>query len=131
MAARYYWVDTLPELRKVLVRVENVTSNKWNSPAGVWIEQFATIGSAEPTAAGGQQIQVTPSAIEAAIEQKYNFSTAPGGDATAAAPAGPGVSSIIVVCRAIKGAKRLQQFRVDTRWWTIWKANPLFDPKGT
>src|SRR5690348_593034 len=37
---RYYWVDTLPEFRKAIMKVETATSNKWNSASGIWIEQF-------------------------------------------------------------------------------------------
>jgi type IV pilus assembly protein PilM len=32
---RYYWLDTLPELRRVLMHVETVTSNKWGSATGI------------------------------------------------------------------------------------------------
>src|SRR5215469_7296082 len=50
---RYYWVDTLPELRHVLTKVESVTQKKWTTGTAVWIEEFET-PMPPAGAAGGQ-----------------------------------------------------------------------------
>jgi type IV pilus assembly protein PilM len=42
MEARYYWGDTLRELREVLKRTEAQSQQKLKADAGVWIEQFLT-----------------------------------------------------------------------------------------
>jgi type IV pilus assembly protein PilM len=42
MEARYYWADTLKELRDVLIRTEQKSKQKLNTETGVWIEQFLT-----------------------------------------------------------------------------------------
>ncbi len=39
---RYYWPDVLSELRRVMIRTEQVTQQKLKTDAGVWIEQFTT-----------------------------------------------------------------------------------------
>src|SRR5215469_10983738 len=35
---RYYWGDALAELREILIRVEDVTRNKFRRDTGIWIE---------------------------------------------------------------------------------------------
>ncbi len=42
LSYRYYWPDTLAELRRVLIRTEQVTQQKLKTDVGVWIEQFIT-----------------------------------------------------------------------------------------
>ena len=90
-ADKYYWADALPEFRKVLMKVEQTTSNKWNSASGIWIEQFVTPAGpdAAPTeySASTENIGTT---MEHAIEQKYNLAVAGADATTAAAPSLPG-----------------------------------------
>ncbi len=144
-ADRYYWADTLPELRKVLMRVEEVTSNKWQSVAGgqpavgVWIEQFAT-----PAASDGVidlplmaiLVQNPGVALEQTIEQeKYNMTTAaPGAPVDPNAPAvapSTGVSTVFMVCRAIKGPSESANSEMMYAVLDGLKASPIVDPKGT
>src|SRR5512137_1567375 len=42
MGDRFYWVDVLSELRRVLIRVEQTTKSKLRTDAGVWVEQLTT-----------------------------------------------------------------------------------------
>ena len=143
-ADRYYWADTIPEFRKVLMHVEEVTSNKWQSvsggqPAvGVWIEQFAT--PAAPDGAGdpqfGSSVESPGIAMEHLIEQKYNLNMAvPGAVDPNAAPVAPstGVSTIFMVCRAIKGPSELPSANSEMMYAVLdgLKASPIVDPKGT
>src|SRR6266699_2200347 len=37
---RYYWGDVFAEIRQILIRVEDVTKNKFRTDTGVWIETF-------------------------------------------------------------------------------------------
>jgi type IV pilus assembly protein PilM len=135
---RYYWIETLPEFRRVLMHVENVTSNKWASPAGIWIEQFVT-PDVEPTATGaemGYQSQGSMTAtIETGIETKYDLNQpAPGAEAgvTPAGPApGSGISTIIMVCRARKGPDASANSELMYTFLDNLKASPLIDPKET
>ncbi|MDB6038240.1 MAG: Type pilus assembly protein PilM [Verrucomicrobiales bacterium] len=134
---RYYWVDTLPEIRKILMHVEAVTSNKWRSAAGVWIEQFVTPsapdgGSATDNSYTGQNVGT---ALEQAIETKYSLAAGPPGADPSVAPVPPapgsGVTSIVMVCRARKGADESANSDLMYAFLDNLKANPLFDPKAT
>src|SRR5437764_1661795 len=42
---RYYWGDVFAEIRQILIRVEEVTKNKFRTDTGVWVE---TLNSANP-----------------------------------------------------------------------------------
>jgi type IV pilus assembly protein PilM len=134
---RYYWVDALPEIRKILVRVETVTSNKWHSPAGVWIEQFITPsppdGIAPSVNGGGYSPTDVGSTMEQAIDTKYNLNIGqPGTDQSATLPPAPGsgVSTITMVCRARKGADESANSDLMYAFLDNLKASPLFDPKA-
>ncbi|MCS7338095.1 MAG: pilus assembly protein PilM [Verrucomicrobiae bacterium] len=56
---RYYWVDVMTELRRVLLRVEESARIKFNTDAGVWVERFVT---AEPSKAMLGAPEMTPGA---------------------------------------------------------------------
>lgn len=43
MMDRYYWVDILGELRRVLARTEEMTRRQLGTDTGVWIEQMTTM----------------------------------------------------------------------------------------
>jgi hypothetical protein len=113
-----------------------VTSNKWHSPAGIWIEQFVTPAVPEAPTAFSTVIPQPDfgGVIEQAIDQKYSLGIgAPGADATAV-PTGlaPGsVSTIVMVCRARKGADESANSDLMYALLDNLKANPLFDPKAT
>jgi hypothetical protein len=133
-ADKYYWIDTLPELRKVLLKVEQNTSNKWNSASGIWIEQFVT--PAGPDATPGADFfsagQSLGAQMEQAIEQRYNIplpaADAAGGPTAAASPA---VGTIFVVCRAMKGPNETANSELMYAVFDAFKACPLVDPKTT
>lgn len=138
-SSRYYWIDTLPELRRVLMHVENLTSNKWGSASGVWIEQFVT-PSVEAAPVGAEnygRTADTGSAMEQAIETKYNLGAGaqvgvdPAAAAAAAPAPGSGVSTIIMVCRARKGANDSANSELMYALLDGLKASPIIDPKGT
>jgi len=116
----YYWIDVLSELRRVLIRTEQVTQEKLKADTGVWIESFLTM---------------TPRAETAQL----NFPGAPGAQENPAPTAGPAPGSggegawITLVCRAID----LQGVASDantTLYYTLeneLKASPLFDKDKT
>lgn len=132
---RYYWVDTLPELRRVLTRVEQVTTKKWNTDAGVWIEQFVTPlpqtqDASAPGGAGSPPPQTATSADEQAIVSKYGLTTADqAGGAPGTQPGTDQGASITMVCRAIKGSSDSANTELSYAFLDELKASPLVDPK--
>jgi type IV pilus assembly protein PilM len=133
---RYYWVDTLPELRRVLMQVEMTASNKWGSAAGIWVEQFVS-PSVEPVATSEVGYQATPvafgSTVESTIETKYGLGTdaqQPGQMAPVPVP-GSGVTTFIMVCRARKGADASANSELMYAFLDDLKASPFVDPKTT
>src|SRR5213075_2748424 len=56
---RYYWGDVLAEIRQILIRVEDITRNKFRTDTGVWVENF---NSANPSGelAGGVDASGNP-----------------------------------------------------------------------
>jgi len=132
---RYYWIDTLPEFRRVLMHVEQVTSNKWGTAAGVWIEQFVTPSAPEgmPATEMGGGMATTATALEQAIETKYNLTAGAPGAApgTLPPPPGPDVSTVIMVCRAVKGANDSANSELMYTLLDTLKASPVVDAKST
>jgi hypothetical protein len=131
---RYYWIDTLPELRKVCMHVEQTTSNKWHSAAGVWVERMVTPAPPEPNGLdpnnGGFNAPTPTSTMQGDIEMKYGFAQPTDGTTTAPA-AGSGVSTMLMVCRARKGADATANSELMYAFLDGLKADPMFDPKGT
>jgi type IV pilus assembly protein PilM len=133
---RYYWIDTLPEFRKALMKVEAVTSNKWNSASGIWIEQFVTPAGADAAPSDPAAMAMASSSIastmEATIEQKYGL---PNATAAAAAPGGPppsaAVEQVFLVCRAVKGPNETSNSELMYAVFDALKASPVVDPKTT
>lgn len=133
---RYYWLDTLPELRHVLTKVETATQKKWNTDTAVWIEQFETpmppAGSAGGGQAGGAAEAMT-SAGEQAIISKYNLVSpqqAGAGGAVSPAMGGGGENlSFTMVCRAIKGASDSANTEMAYTFIDELKASSEVDPK--
>jgi len=39
---KYYWVDVMSELRRVMLRVEEAAKLKFNADAGIWVERFVS-----------------------------------------------------------------------------------------
>jgi type IV pilus assembly protein PilM len=132
-ADRYYWTDTLPEFRKIVMHVEQVTSNKWGY-SGVWIEQFVTPsppdGNLTPEMMSSQPS--VGAAMEQAIAAKYNLPATLGPDNVAVVPApGSGVTSVVLVCRAVNGPNASANSELMYAFLDSVKASPLVDPKGS
>jgi len=51
---RYYWGDVFAEIRQILIRVEEVTKNKFRTDTGVWIETFNSANPFGETMATGE-----------------------------------------------------------------------------
>ena len=135
---RYYWVDTLPELRHVLAKVESATKKKWGTDTEVWIEQFETpmpppnaFGSA---GGGGGASEMMTSAAEQAIISKYNLvspeqpGATPGTAPVAMAGVGQGLN-VTMVCRAIKGASDSANTEMAYTFIDELKVSPVVDSK--
>ncbi len=128
---RYYWVDVMPELRRVLINVEDTTHKKWNADAGVWIEQFVTpIPSAQGTAGAAEG---NVSATVQNIVTKYTLTTPDQAAAGAAAQPGSGdmASSIVMVCRAMKGPTDAANAELAYALLDSLKASSMVDAKTT
>jgi type IV pilus assembly protein PilM len=119
LADRYYWSDVLSELRRILIRTEDVTQQKLKTDAGIWIETFTTAPKLQPSGA------------EAMAGMAPRTSGAP----TAGAPANlPNqVSTITIVCRAVDLANVMSDANT-TLIYTLeneLKASKLFDATNT
>lgn len=57
---RYYWADTLSELRQILIRVQAGMQAKLRTDCGVWIEQFLTTAPSLDVDATGMGILSVP-----------------------------------------------------------------------
>jgi type IV pilus assembly protein PilM len=130
---RYYWTDTLPEFRKALLKVEAVTSNKWNSASGIWIEQFVTPAAPDalPTDVNFVANMSAASAMETAIEQKYGIPVPVGSDPGTQVPASPAVDKVFIVCRAVKGPSETSNSELMYAVFDALKASSVVDPKTT
>jgi hypothetical protein len=114
MEQRYYWADVLTQLRGALIRSEDdvkkkLSAQKSGVEAGIWIEQFITMGNLANAAAGG-----------AANPSPDNSGADTG-------------QTINVICRAVNltsvdpSANSEIAYAVETQL----KAVPIFDPKAT
>jgi hypothetical protein len=52
---RYFWADVMTELRRVLIRTEQLSQQKFKTECGIWIEQFQTLA---PGAVDSSQMAV-------------------------------------------------------------------------
>lgn len=130
---RYYWVDTLPEFQRLLARIEVSTTKKWNTDAGVWIEQFVTsmpASTQSSSAVGGAPAAMSVSAAETAIDSKFfsSMNQNPGGVTPATAQSG---TTITMVLRAIKGPTDAANDELMYAFVDELKSSPLVDPKAT
>ena len=85
-----------------------------------------------PDVAYGNSIQSVGIAMEQAIEQKYNLAVPPIDPAAPTAPPATGVSTIFLVCRAVKGPND-SSANSDLVYAILdgLKASPIVEPKGT
>ncbi len=144
MNDRYYWADVLSELRRALVRVEDITKAKLRTDPGVWIEQL----SANPpkSEASGSAPMAEPGTGEGA---DVNRSQTP--EPAQPAPAEPGVAgegasvptkakastdeiaNIQVTFRAISQTSVSPDANKETAYALLneLKSNPMFDGPET
>jgi type IV pilus assembly protein PilM len=149
---KFYWSDTLGEIRVVLTQVEE-TQTQPGRPVGVWIEKFGTIEGGTSEAAGSQNSSgeenttYDPLAFyrrNPELMKRYfphlaaGMATTPAEetpDASATKTASTNVLSIDVKCRALNlektpGASGLNSqlaYAVEEAF----KKNPAFDSSGT
>ncbi len=127
MEDRFYWADILGQLRAALIRSENDVKKKLSVQkpgveAGVWIEQFTTLGAqAGAGQSGGGMYQAAgPGMVPPPSPDQSQQAAAPN-------------SVIYVVCRAINlsnldpSANSEIAYAVENQLKTC----PAFDPKGT
>jgi len=121
MEDRYYWGDVLSQLRLALINAENdikenLSKQKPNVEAGVWIEQMTTLGN--PAAPGGPDNAVpSPEPLPA-----------PG------VPGTPGsINTITLTCRAVNlsNVDPSANSEIAFAVWDEIKKCPIFDPKAT
>jgi len=141
MEARYYWGDTLSELRRVLIQSEDDMKKKLSTPkntveTGIWIEQFITLsgvsgsaGSSPIQAGDGDAARASAIAAYMAAERQQT-PTVVTTDQTNSQ-----TNSISLVCRAVDqtkvsgdaSANSETAFEIESQL----KASPLFDSKAT
>ena len=121
MEDRYYWGDVLSQLRQALINAENdikenLSKQKPNVEAGVWIEQMTTLGN--PAAPGGSDNAV-PSPEPP---------PAPGVPGTSGS-----INTITLTCRAVNlsNVDPSANSEIAFAVWDEIKKCPIFDPKAT
>jgi type IV pilus assembly protein PilM len=151
MEGRYYWSDVLVELRRLLIRIEQVGQQKLKAETGVWIETLLTVsprsapaGPAPPTgpapAPGGMRPGDSAESdnpgrpAQAPPPAPVESAPAPAAAPETSAPAPEGeIHYITLVIRAVN----LQNVVSDANTTIIYttenelKTSPLFEPKGT
>jgi type IV pilus assembly protein PilM len=149
---RYYWADVLAELRRVLVRTEQLSGQKLKTETGVWIEQLLTVSPRtegyDPMTANemtptlhrseapvfpGLAIDAAQQPPQAAVDPTTG-QPVPAGTLPALASAGTNqISTVKIICRAVD----LSTVVSDANTTIIYtlenelRASPLFDPKET
>ena len=120
LSYRYYWPDTLAELRRVMIRTEQVTQQQLKTDVGVWIEQFLTTAPHMDGAGGGMAPGMNPGgnpemrdmmmrrgmpgaemAGEGMMGRRFMPDAAPVAAAVPAMEATNEVSTITLKCRAV------------------------------
>jgi type IV pilus assembly protein PilM len=149
---KFYWPDTLAEVRGVLTKVED-TQTQPGRPVGVWIEKFGTI-----TNAAGQVAESTTEETQSSdplafyrknpeLMKRYfphlaaGMATTPTTDestdssATAKSTTSTNALTIDVKCRALNleksGAPSGLNNQLAYAVEEAFKKNPYFDPSGT
>jgi type IV pilus assembly protein PilM len=157
MNDRYYWVDVVGEMRRVLINVEEGMKIKLRGETGVWIDDFRTIvpGAEQDLAAAGQppggslpgQGNIV---VDDAFRRRYGIGgggaaapppatdAAPGGDPGAPkkpkTPASTNeIATISVTFRAISLTAISPSADTDMAFAVLneLKASPYFDPEET
>ncbi len=144
MDGRFYWVDVLAELRRVVMRVEEGVKTDLRSDAGVWIEGFITAvpKPEEAAAADGQSTGSAVSAQSLADQEEFRRRyrlpplNQPGLAVASTGPKAGGtneVGSITVTFRAVSLAAIKSDADSGIAFAVIaeLKASPFFDKDAT
>jgi type IV pilus assembly protein PilM len=114
---RYYWGDTLAELRRALIRAEGDAGKKYaaqrpGTEAGIWVEQMTTSANLENPGANPPANPPNAGATPEASNGQANF--------------------ITLVCRAVdlSGVDSAANNEVVYAVERELKASPVFDPKS-
>ena len=104
---RYFWPDVLAELRRVMIRTEEVSQQKLKTDVGVWIDEFYST----PPTTSGMENQAVPMNVMPDPrrnprgpdpEMRGRYPEAPPPPAPTATPeAASGISTLTVKCRAV------------------------------
>jgi len=143
MEARYYWGDTLSELRRVFIQSEDdmkkkLSTTKNTVETGIWIEQFITLSgvSGVSGSVGSSPIQADTDAARTSAMARYQAATRAAAQQQATAVVTTvQTNSISLVCRAVDqtkvsgdaSANSETAFEIESQL----KASPLFDSKAT
>ncbi len=156
LGARYYWTDVMKELKRAVVRVEDVTKRKLNgSDASLWIERFDTLAAGmappptDPNLAppGGAPTPGQPPQEEAMtpeyrrmVEARLAGTAPPPGQETFSGQAMGGtgtapneIASVTLMFRAISLTYIAPSANTDIAYALLdeLKTSPLFDPNTT
>lgn len=127
MNDRYYWGDTLSQVRGALIRAEEVMKKKLSgSETGVWIEQITSMGSVTATVNSAMQGVPLPPPIDAPA------AAVPQPDAAASAPAVTN-NVVTLICRAVNRTSIDPSANSETAYAVEAELRncPAFDPKAT
>jgi flagellar biosynthesis regulator FlaF len=124
MEARYYWGDVLAELRRALIRSEDVIKKKLSAQrpgveAGIWIEQMTTMANLQNPAAGGG-----PGTARSPRPPQNGMSPDAASDQT---------RTVTLICRAVNLSSVDSAANTDIAYAVLkaFQEDPLFDPKMT
>ena len=127
MNDRYYWSDTLAELRRVFIRAENniqkkMSAQRSGAQAGIWIEQFITMPAVSDVPMGpGRPPQGGPNNELAGNAMNLQQATTNK------------LGTINLLCRAVSLSKIDPAANSDIAYTleNELQASPGFDPKAT
>jgi hypothetical protein len=132
---RHYWGDVLAEVRQILVRVEDVTRNKFRTETGVWIETFNTSNPSEtgakgPEAPGQPPPPTPPPDEEGASPRPHRPSAAMRGGSGASGAVANEIGAMSITFRAVSWKSVSPEANKETAYDVLseMKSSPLFDP---
>jgi type IV pilus assembly protein PilM len=144
---RYYWGDALAELRSILIRVEDVTRNKFRTDTGIWIEIFNSSNPLGDTLAATGDVQppggsTPPPPLPEPNQRMRPPPTGEGDNPTqptprprpvAAQPGANEVGTMNITFRAVGWKSLFPEANKETALDVLSeiRASPLFDPDAT
>jgi type IV pilus assembly protein PilM len=137
MEERYYWGETLADMRQVLIRAEdavakNLSQHHPGTEAGIWIDQMMATPALNINNPNNPNPQPVPGEADNGMPPGAPPGV-PGTPAPGAPP--PPISTLTLVCRAVdlslisgdSAANNEIAFAVESQF----KNDPRFDPKAT